>query len=512
MKKTALFLMNCSLFAMLPVLANAAGTYYTGSSYQPAQARYGQTASYTSTSTTTPYVRPTGYSTNGYSSVRYNAPNGTVVGQRQTQIVQTTTQTTKTSSSSKKSDGIKNGFYLDGSLSHENALWEMEMKESASKLHYNDIAWNVLDLNGKYIFDMGNTKGQIEAGFRYGMQWGESSMVDDDISNGGFFITQWVDESNDVIGEQIGHALSVGTSEGGSMMGFNVGFGLPGIMQWGSLKITPSVGYRYLKYKLETKKNYGLSVDTAACFTVPGSDEVQCDPVVIVHYDNGTNQVIWRDSITGHVDVADGVEYLDTAGTYYYQQPGTSHSYEVAWSGPYLALDMLYDINENNAVDARVELGLPGYSAEGDQPYRFDWQHPKSVSDSAGMFSAFHLGLAADWTTAISNNVSLSVGVTYDYYHVSGADAETYLNGTYYTNTYNELLDQWKQWTVAQGYDEADAEKYMLGQIAGVSGDPTAISIKELEKSCSGWVCKVGGEIDSFYRALGIRVGLKARF
>lgn len=512
MKKTALFLMNCSLFAMLPVLANAAGTYYTGSSYQPAQARYGQTASYTSTSTTTPYVRPTGYSTNGYSSVRYNAPNGTVVGQRQTQIAQTTTQTTKTSSSSKKSDGIKNGFYLDGSLSHENALWEMEMKESASKLHYNDIAWNVLDLNGKYIFDMGNTKGQIEAGFRYGMQWGESSMVDDDISNGGFFITQWVDESDNVIGEQIGHALSVGTSDGGSMMGFNVGVGLPGIMQWGNLKITPSFGYRYLKYKLETKKNYGLSVDTAACFKVPDSDEIQCDPVVIVHYDNGTNQVIWRDSITGHVDVADGVEYLDTAGTYYYQQPGTSHSYEVAWSGPYLALDMLYDINENNAVDARVELGLPGYSAEGDQPYRFDWQHPKSVSDSAGMFSAFHLGLAANWSTAISNSVSLSVGVTYDYYNVSGADAETYLNGTYYTNTYNELLDQWKQWTVAQGLLESDAEKYMLGQMSGVSGDPTAISIKELEKNCSGWVCKVGGEIDSFYRALGIRVGLKARF
>ena len=262
--------------------------------------------------------------------------------------------------------------------------------------------------------------------------------------------------------------------------------------------MTPSIGYRYLRYKLETKKNYGLSVDTAACFNVPGSDEVQCDPAIIVHYDNGTNQVIWRDSITGHVDIADGVEYIDTAGTYYYQQPGVSHSYEVAWSGPYIAMDMVYDITENNSVDARVELGFPGYSAEGDQPYRFDWQHPKSVSDSAGMFSAFHLGLAANWMTAISKSVSLSVGVTYDYYSVSGADAETYLNSTYYTNRYQELLDEWN-----------GDESAMLNQD---TGDPTAIAIKDLEKSCSGWVCKVGGEIDSFYRSLGVRVGLNARF
>ena len=501
MKKSMLFLMNCSVVAMLPVLANAAGTYYNGNAYQPAQARYGQSASYSNTSSAMPYTRPSGYSTSGYSSVRYNNQNANVVAQRQTQVQ---SQNVRTPSS--KKSGIKNGFHLDAGITHENALWNMEMKESASKLHYDDVAWNVLDLNGKYVFDMGTTKAQIEAGFKYGMQWGESSMVDDDISNGGYFITQWVDTSDLVIGDQIGHALSVGTSEGGNMMGFNVGFGLPGVMQFGALKITPSVGYRYFKYKMETKKNYGMSVDTAACFTVPGSDEVQCDPAIVIHYDNGTNQIIWRDSINHRVDIADGVEYVDTGGTYYYQQPGTSHSYEVAWSGPYLALDMLYDINTNNSVDARVELGFPGYNAEGDQPYRFDWQHPKSVSDEAGMFSAFHLGLGANWITAISDSVSLSVGVTYDYYNVSGADAETYLNGTYYTDKYNSLLEEW-----AVTYPD-DTEKYMLGQMPGVTGDPTAIAIKDLENSCTGWICKVGGEIDSFYRSLGVRVGINARF
>lgn len=501
MKKTMLLLMNCSMFALMPIMANAAGTYYTGATYQAPQTRYGQSASYITNTQNTAYTRPTTYATSGYSSVRYNNTQpGNVVATRQTTVQTQSAQTTKSSNTT------KNGFYLDGGISHENAMWKMEMKDASSVLHYDNIAWNVFDVNGKYVFNMGNTKGAVEAGFKYGMQWGESSMVDDDITNGGYFVTQWVDSSDNVIGEQVGHALSVGTSEGGNMLGFNVGFGLPAVMQWGNLKITPSVGYRYLKYKLETKKNYGLSVDTAACFNVPGSDEIQCDPAIIVHYDNGTNQIIWRDSITGQVDVADGVDYIDTAGTYYYQQPGVSHSYKVAWSGPYVAMDMLYEINANNSVDARVEVGLPGYNAEGDQPYRFDWQHPKSVEDSAGMFSAFHLGLAANWSTAISNSVSLSVGITYDYYSVSGADAKTYLNSSYYTTLYNDLLAQW-----AAVYP-TDTEKYMLGQMTGVAGDPTAINIKELENSCSGWVCSASDEIESIYRSMGIRVGLNARF
>lgn len=507
MRNTTRFLMNCSIFAMMPFLAHAAGTYYTGANYQSAQSRYGQSASYTNNNTTTNYVRPTGYSTNGYASTRYNGYNGyngynnVVVGNQQRQV-QTQSQNQKsTGAGTKKSGDVREGFSFGGGITHENAMWKMEMKESASMLHYDNVSWNVLDLNGKYVFGLGNTYAQVEAGFKYGMQWGESTMVDDDITKGGYFITQWIDSGHNVIGEQIGHALSVGTSEGGNMMGFNVGVGLPSAFRIGNLKMTPSVGYRYLKYKLETKKNYGLSVDTAACFTVPGSDEVQCDPAVIVHYDNGTNQIVWRDSIDGHVDIADGVDYIDTAGTYYYQQPGISHSYKVAWSGPYIAMDMVYDINDNNSVDARVELGFPGYTAEGDQPYRFDWQHPKSVKDTSGMFSAFHLGLGANWMTAISDSVSFTVGVTYDYYNVSGADAETYLNGSYYLTYYNKLLAQWEN----AGKTEAD-------MLDPETGDPTAIQIKNIEKTCAGWTCKVGKEIDSFYRSLGIRVGLNARF
>ena len=39
MKTLSRLFFNCSIFALLPVIANAAGTYYTGG-YQSPQARY----------------------------------------------------------------------------------------------------------------------------------------------------------------------------------------------------------------------------------------------------------------------------------------------------------------------------------------------------------------------------------------------------------------------------------------------------------------------------------------
>ena len=39
MKKITQFIVNCSIIAALPMVANAAGTYYNGG-YQPTQQRY----------------------------------------------------------------------------------------------------------------------------------------------------------------------------------------------------------------------------------------------------------------------------------------------------------------------------------------------------------------------------------------------------------------------------------------------------------------------------------------
>ena len=502
MTKLPKFLLRASLIAMLPVAANAAGTYYTGN-YQSPQMRY-NTQSYASRGYGANTTQTRNYNTTGYSAYSSMRPTvGTRTGQ--VNVARTNAQPTTTTASS------KNGFWLDAGISHENAMWHFEMKESSSKLHYDNVSWNVLDLRGGYVFDAGNTKMQIDAGFKYGMQYGDSSMVDDDITDGGYFVTRWVNEANEVIGDQIGHALSVGTSKGGDMYGFNAGFGLTDFFKWGNMRVTPSLGYRYFKYKLETKKNYGLSVDTAACFKIEGSDEIQCDPAIVVELSDGKQQVLWRDNVTGKMEIASNAKYIDTQGTYYYQQPGVSHSYEVEWSGPYLALDMNYLINANNSVNGRVELGLPGYKSVGDQPYRFDWAHPKSVEDKASIGSAMHFGFGANWVTAITNSVSLSLGLTYDYYTVSDADATTYLNGAYYTDLYNKRFEIWRT-EHASDSEQIKSEAGMLGQVPGTAGDETAISIKNLESQCSGWKCSASKEIDSFYRSLGIRVGVNARF
>lgn len=506
MRKLPQFLFRCSLFALAPMAANAAGTYYTGN-YQSPQSRYTQKTysttqgNYNQNST---YTRSAGYQPmNGYSAQQRYSQGNMAGGARQMSQPQSAQQ--RTASQSRVAEN--NGFFVNAGISREMAQWRFEMKESASILHYDNIDWNVFDLSGGYVFNVGNTKMQVDAGFKYGMQAGETSMVDDDVTNGGYFITRWINGADDsVIGDELGHALSIGTSDGGNMLGFNVGFGLTDIFQWGNVRFTPSVGYRYLKYKLETKKNYGLSVDTAACFQIDGSTEIQCDPAVVVHLSDGKQQIIWRDNITGKMELASNAQYIDTGGTYYYQQPGTSHSYEVEWSGPYVAMDMEYQINKNNGINGRVELGFPGYTSTGDQPYRFDWAHPKSVEDKADMFSAFHVGLGANWITAITDSINLSVGVTYDYYNVSGADAKTFLNPTHYSNMYDSLLSQW-----AETYP-TDTEKYMLGQMENVAGDPLALNIKEIEEACPGWVCTNNGEIDSFYKSMGIRVGINAKF
>jgi hypothetical protein len=483
MKQKACYLLSavCSLLFMPS--AFSAGTYYTGS-YQSPQQRYTGTSSYS-----------------GYQSSQQNYYRPVVA--QQTRTVQ---QPRPQQASSNQN--TESGLWLDAGLSHEMGQWGFEMANSGSVLNYDNLAWNVLDVKGGYIFNRGSATVQIDAGFKYGMQSGESPMIDDDITNGGYLVSDWcesIDENGNCvgyIGSQMGHALSVGTSSGGNMMGFNAGIGLTDFFAIGNMKITPSVGYRYFSHKLETKNNYGLSLDTAGCFEVNG--EIQCDPAIIVIYDNGTQQIIWRGDANqdgqpdGMMDqIADGVSFLDPTGTYYYRQPGVSHSYETTWAGPYLALDADYVITRNNTVNARIELGLPGYSSIGDQPYRFDWAHPKSVEDTAGMGSAMHLGLAANWQTALTDAVMLSIGLTYDYYSVSGADAKTYLNSGYYMGVYNE----------AQAIIDANADTKQVASAQEVQNN-----IDQLREECPGWVCSRGNEVDSLYKSMGIRVGLAAKF
>ena len=191
--------------------------------------------------------------------------------------------------------------------------------------------------------------------------------------------------------------------------------------------------------------------------------------------------------------------------TYYYHQTGTSHKYETIWQGPYVALDMEYAINDYNLVTAGVEFGLPMYESKGDQPYRIDWAHPTSVKDKGDFGDAYHLGLNAMWSTAVSDTVMLSLGLTYDYYKVSDADASTYYNAAYYQPILNELNNKvayYNSLDPASLTELQKAEKLYYEQYQ-----------QELEGvKSNGWSDTAKGEIKSIYSSMGIRAGVSIKF
>lgn len=505
---------GCSLGALVVGCAGAAGTYYTGSyrspqqnysmaSYaarqqQPQQTSYAQDTTYTRTRTVSP-------NTNAYISAPYQDYTR-VVGADGKQV---TNQTKVTENKNK----AEKGFFFNLGLAHEFANWNFEMKSAGSKLHYDNIRWNVIEGDMLYRFGGDTTPLQIEAGARYGMQFGDSNMIDDDITNGGYLVTEWWKDTDgngtadEYIGQQVGHSLSIGSSNKGHLLELYGGFGLTDTFRIGVARVTPSIGYRYLKYKLETKDDYGLTIDTGYCANVHGGDEVQCDPIVILKYGN-TQQVLWNEAVDdyGFWEIASGATGVSTAGTYMFHLPSISHSYETTWMGPYLALDLDYDVNIYNKFNARFELGLPMYTSTGDQPYRIDWEHPKSVEDKGGFGDAWHIGLGANYMTALTESVFLSMGFTFDYYTMSGGEANTYLSRGYYENIYNELFTYYSGITATQGMTTAEIQQYML------ENDATVQNIAQIEQECPGWVCKVDNEIESIYKSMGIHVGIQAKF
>ena len=470
------------ILSCLPLIAGAAGTYYNGNLYQNPQR----------------YSMGVGNNDGGFYN-NYGMGRGYGQDMQGTNVrtTTTTTQTTKKTTVKKTESQKKNGFRLGVDLRHEFANWDFNMKNAGSKLHYDNLRWNIISGEGAYYFG-GSTPMQITVGARYGKQWGDSTMVDDDVSAGGMWEIQRTEVDGQLEDILIGApALSVGKSDGGTQFGFNAAFGFTDLFNMGRVKVTPSIGYRYLKYKVETKNNYGLMVQVlnsdsfVNCFTV-SNGEIQCSPYV--GFVNGSGEVFSyagfrEDGDVSVIDVAPGASFLDLGDTYYYEQGGVSHSYEVEWAGPYLALDMEYIVNENNLVNAGIEFGLPIYDSKGDQPYRFDWAHPTSVEDKGDFGDAWHIGLNAVWSTAVSDNVMLSLGMTYDYYKVNDAVAKTYLNSTYYQTAldyYESILSPTDE--VLDAIDE----------------------LRDLKSK--GWTIESKNEIESVYKSMGIRFGLNVKF
>jgi len=489
MKRKSRILLGMTIVSMLPLMANAAGTYYNGNAYQNPQNRYG--------------AMTTSNNTGGYYNT-YGAGRG--YGQNMTaQNLGTTKNTIRlvqkgdtVTTKAKTNTTKKQGVYLDANLSHEFADWGFEMKQAGSKLHYDNLQWNAI--NGELAYYFGDaTPMQLKVGGKYGMQFGDSPMIDDDVSGSGMW--EWQTMIVDGVSEPVlfgSPAMSIGTSNGGSEYGFNAAFGLTDFFDLGRAKVTPSIGYRYFKHTLKTKKNYGLTVDVIDsetfenCYEYNG--EIQCGPYI--GFVSG-NQIISYGSGGTIINNNTGASQLDRGNTYYYEQPGMSHKYETVWMGPYIALDMEYVIDNDNVVNAGLEIGLPIYDSKGDQPYRFDWAHPTSVEDKGDFGDAIHLGFNAEWATMISDSMMFTLGTTYDYYRVSGASATTYLNPAWYEEdlTYYENLYQ----NAANGNGTiTDEEVDYLNELKGLKAN--------------GWSTKTENEIKSIYKSMGIRAGIKVKF
>ena len=503
MKNFPGFLRCAAVLFFVPFIANAAGTYYNGNVYQSPQSRYGAM---------------TGAKDNaGGFYNNYGAGRG--YGQNTMQGIGTTKPTVQTTQTAKKTNtkdnSKKQGFQLGIGLTHEFANWDVQMKTAGSELRYDNLRWNVLDAEMAYYFG-GSTPMQIKVGGRYGMQFGDSPMIDDDITSG----SEWTTYSDGSV-EGI-PALSIGTSRDGKQYGFNASFGLTDLFKIGVFKMTPSIGYRYFKHELITKNNYGLTVEVVNSPTLlncvqEAGGEIQCSPYIGFMNDGvltgtvvsfattdtpGSNTYAATDIYgnTVYILINDDGSYivpndtsanqLDVGQTYYYEQGGTSHKYETVWAGPYIGLDMEYDIDRDNIITAGFEFGLPSYESNGDQPYRIDWAHPTSVKDEGGFGDAYHLGFNAMWSSSISETVKLSLGMTYDYYHVKDASATTYLSSAY-----------WQPWLDWYEDNEASLTEYGQQQLAW---------LREVKRN--GWQEKADGEIESVYKSMGIRLGLTAKF
>jgi len=387
------------------------------------------------------------------------------------------------------------GFSVSAGLSYQTSSWHFDMNRAGSILEWNNVDWAVVDLGGAYRFNVNGMSMAVDIGLRFGTQIGETSMIDDDITNGGNFhfnlCVAGVDncppflpngqQNPDHIGSVVQDGMSIGRSSGNSMFGYHIGLSFPGNFQIGNARITPSVGWRHTNFNFTTRNNNGIILTTGLC--EPGTrDEIFCDPYIVFWPDDGGSPTLIIDGPFG--SPVNGEMEVD--GSFFFHQPGTSHDYDVTWAGPFVALGIEYQINHNNIIEGRIEIGFPGYDAVGNQPYRIDWRRNDPLRDRAGIFGAMHIGLGANWLTRVSDNIMLSLGMTYDHFTVSDADTTTHLNSQYW-------LD-WREWGVDNNRQDIIDR------------------VDTLMEDCPNWVCRFDSEVNSWYRSFGLRVGLNARF
>ncbi|MDR0319738.1 MAG: hypothetical protein LBH81_03300 [Rickettsiales bacterium] len=401
--------------------ASAAGTYYNYGNYAASQAS-GNIARQSSYSPYQPQSSQQ-YTPGGQSG--YQQPGYQMGGRNQ---------------APKQSSGAP-GLKVSAFAGYESADFGFEMKNTHSEINFNNINWIKFGADAAYMFDAGGTKIEVKGGFEVGTQGESGNVTDDDMSRGGIYIGEaYFETAPNVLygngGVATGFSMTqlvmgVGEQGQGSSLGAFASIGLGNGLKIGdSVVIKPSVGYRYESFKL-----VGQNMMTMAVQALVARDQYDINAMYDVA-DNCPGCQIVLFPGDGNAYFAGWVEGFDDYGEPFFLTlaeaaylDGTTHEYNVSWSGPFIAADLEIKTAPHSAFTLRAELGLPAYTAEADQPYRSDWSHPVSIRDSAPIFGGMHYGLNMNYSAGVSDTMAVNLGWRWDYYTVDGADAETFYAG-----------------------------------------------------------------------------------
>jgi len=132
-----------------------------------------------------------------------------------------------------------------------------------------------------------------------------------------------------------------------------------------------------------------------------------------------------------NLTISDGNQTIPLLGPF----PNLDSTYETEWDGPWLGLDLVFQLNKKHTMFAEIEYHWADYYAVADWNLRPDYAHPKSfehVADGNGMV------VSVGWTYLFHRRWALDVTIDYQnwstdhgvdrVFTAAGGTAETRLN------------------------------------------------------------------------------------
>ncbi len=132
-----------------------------------------------------------------------------------------------------------------------------------------------------------------------------------------------------------------------------------------------------------------------------------------------------------HLTITEGYQTIPPLGPF----PDLDSTYETAWDGPWLGLDVVFQLNKKHLFNAEFEYHWANYYAVADWNLRDDYAHPKSFEHEA---DGTGIVVAAGWTYLFHGGWGLNLTIDYQSWSTdhgvdrvfiaSGSTAETRLN------------------------------------------------------------------------------------